>query len=583
MVAGSQPFEQQMVWSDRIFYVLQLVPAGDRNYVDAGRMAVAGEASRFSKLKIDYSNALWKGEFVRSDSDFVTNGMTSRRQFIRLGGSAAAAGLVTSWPVPSSLLSSAGEGTYLNPVIAGDHPDAGAIRVGEDYYLVHTTDNYTPGLLIWHSRDLVHWKVAAAALDAYYGAVWAPFLCEYQGLFFIYYPCNGEIFVIHAKTPLGPWSQPTSLGLHGIDPTHGATPEGRRVLYMAGGLMAELSSDGLSVKSEPRKVLEPWPIPENWQVECECLEAPKLLFRDGYYYLNVAEGGTSGPPTSHMVLSARSRNIDGPWEWSPHNPIVHTQSKKEKWWSKGHGRLVDAHDGSWWMTLHAYQNGLQTLGRQILLLPVSWTADGWYKVPDGISAGDPIPKAHLEPEPAQMSVGGFSGTMLDPQWQFWKGYDPGRARLADGSLVLAAHAENLQTTSVLTRAAMHRSYSVEVEVEIESGCEAGLLLFYDGNHVCGLRVTSDLNAKPQPKTFLVQGRRANLRIVNNDQEVSFFYSIEDGNSAAKWVRLRDSFDVTCYQQNALGGFLDLRPALYACGTGSATFRNWNYDPNIVAS
>ena len=88
--------------------------------------------------------------------------------------------------------------------------------------------------------------------------------------------------------------------------------------------MAELSDDGLSVKEQPRQVMTPWTSPDNWQVECECLEAPKLLFHNGYYYLNVAEGGTSGPPTSHMVLSARSRNIDGPWEWSPHNPIVHT-------------------------------------------------------------------------------------------------------------------------------------------------------------------------------------------------------------------------------------------------------------------
>ena len=522
---------------------------------------------------------------MRSDFSLTTNDMWSRRRFIRLGGSATAAGLLTSWPALSlaSSVSSAGPGTYLNPVIAGDHPDAGAIRVGEDYYLVHTTDNYTPGLLIWHSRDLVHWRVAAAALDAYYGAVWAPFLCEYQGLFYIYYPCNGEIFVIHASAPLGPWSKPISLGLHGIDPTHGATPEGRRVLYMAGGLMAELSSDGLSVKGEPRKILEPWPIPENWQVECECLEAPKLLFRDGYYYLTVAEGGTSGPPTSHMVLSARSRSIDGPWEWSPLNPIVHTYNKNEKWWSKGHGRLVDAPDGSWWMTLHSYQNGLQSLGRQILLLPVTWTPDGWYKVADGISAGDSIPKAHLEPAPAAETFSGFTSKTLDLQWQFWRGYDPSRVRLIDGSLQLAAHANSIRSTSPLTRAATHRSYTVEVEVEIAPGCEAGLLLFYDSNHFCGLRLTSDPQAKTQSRTTVVSATRATLRIVNNDQVVDFFYRLEDTSTTGKWVRLRDSLDVTCYQQNALGGFLDLRPALYACGIGSATFRNWKYDSKLPVS
>jgi xylan 1,4-beta-xylosidase len=519
---------------------------------------------------------------VRSVSGLMNKNPWSRREFVGLGGSAAAAGIIASWPglsFASSLPSVSG--TFLNPVIAGDHPDAGAIRVDEDYYLVHTTDHYTPGLLIWHSRDLVHWRAAGAALDQYYGAVWAPFLCEHLGMFYIYYPCNGEIFVVHANTPLGPWSKPISLGLHGIDPTHGATPEGRRVLYLAGGSMAELSNDGLSVTSAPRRVLQAWPIPENWQIECECLEAPKLLFHDGYYYLNVAEGGTSGPPTSHMVLSARSRNIDGPWEWSPFNPIVHTESKTEKWWSKGHGRLVDAADGSWWMTLHAYQNGLQTLGRQILLLPINWTADGWYKVPKGVSGEDPIAKAKLEPEPVFDRDAGFSGRTLDLQWQFWKGYDANRARLVDGALILTAHGESIQTTSALTRAAIDRTYTIEVEVEISPGCEAGLLLFYDSNNNCGLRLTSDPHPKSQSRTTVVSAKRATLRIVNNDQVADFFYRIEDADSAGKWKHVRASLDVSFYQENFLRGFLDLRPALYACGTGSATFRNWHYVSNAI--
>ena len=517
---------------------------------------------------------------MKSVSGSTMNHPWSRRQFVRLGGSVAATGMVSSWPVTCLAAPplSAVPRTYVNPVIAGDHPDAGAIRVGEDYYLVHTTDHYSPGLLLWHSRDLVHWKVAGAALDQYYGAVWAPFLCEYKGHFYIYYPCNGEIFVVHADAPLGPWSKPISLGLHGIDPTHGATPEGRRVLYLAGGAMAELSSDGLSIAKGPRRVFESWPIPDDWQVECECLEAPKLLYRDGYYYLNVAEGGTSGPPTSHMVLSARSRNIDGPWEWSPFNPIVHTYSKTEKWWSKGHGRLVDAHDGSWWMTLHAYRNGLQTLGRQILLLPVVWTFDGWYKVPNGISAAAPIPKAQLEPEPPPETASAFAGKTLDLQWQFWKGYEVNRVRLEDGACTLSAHGDSIRTTSVLTRAATDRIYTVEVEIEIETGCEAGLLLFYDNDHFCGLRLTSGLHSRSQPKTTVVSATRATLRIVNNDQDVDFFYRVED---AGKWIHVRDTLDVACYQQNALGGFLDLRPALYACGTGSATFRNWNYIPKAI--
>jgi xylan 1,4-beta-xylosidase len=233
------------------------------------------------------------------------------------------------------------------------------------------------------------------------------------------------------------------------------------------------------------------------------------------------------------------------------------------------------------MTLHSYQNGLQTLGRQILLLPVSWTADGWYRVPDGVTGGDPIPKTDLQPEPASEVVVGFPGMTLDLEWQFWKSYDLSRVRLVDSSLILAAHADSIQMTSPLTRAAKHRSYSVEVEVEVAPGCEAGLLLFYDNNHFCGLRLSPDPSASSHSKTVVVRGTRATLRIVNDDQVVDFFFKVEDGSAANKWTHVRDSLDVSCYQQNALGGFLDLRPALYACGSGSATFRNWSYRPKLV--
>lgn len=68
-----------------------------------------------------------------------------------------------------------------------------------------------------------------------------------------------------------------------------------------------------------------------------------------YYYLFVAEGGTAGPPTSHMVVQARSKNIMGPWENAPFNPLLRTESRNEKWWSKGHGSIVDTEDGRLFM------------------------------------------------------------------------------------------------------------------------------------------------------------------------------------------------------------------------------------------
>src|SRR3954447_27090388 len=120
-------------------------------------------------------------------------------------------------------------------------------------------------------------------------------------------------------------------------------------------------------------------------------EGPKILRHGAYFYMIAAVGGTSGPPTSHMVMVARSRSIEGPWEDCPANPIVHTRSKAEPWWSRGHASVVQGPAGDWWMAYHGYENGYRTLGRQLLLEPVEWTADGWLHARGG-TLDRPLPK-----------------------------------------------------------------------------------------------------------------------------------------------------------------------------------------------
>ena len=502
--------------------------------------------------------------------------LCSRRYFCALGG-VTALGIWT--PAGNGLSAvprhSATRDHYTNPILPGDYPDAGAIRVGNDYYITHTSFRYTPGLVIWHSRNLVDWVPVCAALHRYIGDVWAPYLCQHEDEFFIYFPVDGHVFVVKASTPLGPWSEPIDLKLRGIDPAHLSAADGRRYLYVAGGQMIELSVDGLSTHGSLRRTFEPWPIPDSWSVQCECLEAPKVFQRDGYYYLTVAEGGTSGPPTSHMVISMRSRDPTGPWEFSPHNPILHTAKKNDFWWSVGHGRLVEAVDGSWWMTCHAYQNGYRTLGRQCLLVPVEWTAAGWYRVTVDISANAPIPipfavigkRGHLSDD--------FSAEQLRPQWQFFKGYSPERISLNHGTLTLAADGLSNTDTSVMACIAGDRSYTVEIDIEIEPGCEAGLILFYDPAHQVGLTLG--------PKGFGyirngfrrdigVTGSHATLRIVNDQQDVDMYYRLP----GRRWVHLREAVDITSYNDNSFGGFLDVRPAIYAAGTNHARFQSFQY-------
>jgi xylan 1,4-beta-xylosidase len=503
--------------------------------------------------------------------------MITRRRFIQ---NTAATSAALALAPQSRLAFAKASPTYRNPILGGDHPDASPIRIGNDFFLTHSSFDYAPGLLIWHSRDLINWRPAAAALHGYYGSVWAPYLCEHQGRYYIYFPANNRLHVVHADHPTAKWSEPVDLGIGAIDPAHVAE-NGRRFLYMAGGQMAELTDDGLAVKVPPRVVLEPWPVPSTIRMECTCLEAPKLLQRNGYYYLTVAEGGTAGPATSHAVVSARSRHADGPWEFSPYNPIVHTRSRNDRWMSVGHGRLVDTPDGKWYMTVHSYENGYRALGRQLLLLPVEWTSDGWYRVPAGITAESAIamPIAGASQQPLMDPSDDFTSKELGPQWGFWREYDSARFTTGSGSLTLVAHGTSPADSSVLTTPVGGHSYTIEIDAEVETGCECGLLLFYDQLHLTGILLGPDglgvrLGTGYIPSRQQKGATRATLRVVNDNQEVDFYFRLP----GKPWQRTQESGEISGMHHNVLGGFLDVRPAVYASSSGKATFRSFRYWP-----
>lgn len=506
--------------------------------------------------------------------------MLTRRRFV--SNSVAVSAAFTLFPGTS--LAEAGHATYRNPILGGDHPDASPLRVGNSFYLTHSTFDYAPGLTIWRSSDLINWRPVAAALHSYHGGVWAPYLCEHEGHFYIYYPASSELCVVHADHPEGPWSAPIDLGIHAIDPAHIAE-NGRRFLYMAGGRMAELNPDGLSIKTPPRTVLTPWPIPPGLRMECVCMEAPKLMARNGYFYLNVAEGGTAGPATSHMVVSARSRHAEGPWEFSPYNPIARTLSRDNRWLSIGHGRLVDTPDGKWYMTVHAYENGYRTLGRQLLLLPIEWTPDGWFRVPAGISADSaiPMPVPGTVQQPFANPSDDFTTPELGLQWGFWREFDPTRFKTGNDMLQLEARGKSSADSPVLATAVGGHSYTVEVDVEVDPGCTAGLVLFYNPQHGTGIQISPD-GIFTRATTGSMHSRqekgatRATLRIVNDRQEIDYYYRLP----GKPWVKTEDSVEISGMHHNVLGGFLDVRPAIYASGTGKAIFRAFRYWPEVKA-
>ena len=239
-----------------------------------------------------------------------------------------------------------GDGTFLNPILAGDHPDPTILRDGDRWLMTFSSFESYPGLVIWQSRDLVNWTPLTAALKTNIGSVWAPELTRHNGRYFLFiparFPDKRSIYVIHAERPEGPWSEPIDLNLpRHIDPGHAVGEDGSRWLFLSGGDRIPLSDDGLSTIGDVEHVYDPWRYPEEWVVEGFAPEGPKILRRGEWFYLITAVGGTAGPPTGHMVIVARSRSIHGPWEHDPENPIVRTWSSREKWWSRGHATVFE--------------------------------------------------------------------------------------------------------------------------------------------------------------------------------------------------------------------------------------------------
>ena len=471
-------------------------------------------------------------------------------------------------------------GSYKNPIFAGDYPDPSIIRDGEDYYIVHSSFNYYPGLLIWTSKDLVNWKPVTHALKKSVGSVWAPDLVKYNNKFYIYFPANETNYVVWADAINGPWSDPIDLKVGNIDPGHFVDDKGNRFLYFSNGGYVPLSKDGLSVTGDIKHSYDGWKIPNEWSIECFCMEGPKVLKYKDYYYLTVAEGGTAGPATSHMVVSARSKSPLGPWENSPYNPIIRTNDSSEKWWSKGHATVIDDTKGNWWMVFHGYENGYYNMGRQTLLQPVEWAADGWFKIKSGTKTEDVLKKPAGQVVKSNFSISDtFSAMELQPQWQFYNQYDADRIQFSKNGLKIKGKGNNIGESSPLLCSASDHSYSAEVEVEIEGNASAGLILFYDDKIYTGIaadkeNISAILRTWQFPTQKGVNKKHLFLRLEKKEQIVNMFYSI-DGKD---WLKIENSAEVSSFNHNVLGGFMSLKLGLSAVGEGSVTFRNFVYSP-----
>jgi xylan 1,4-beta-xylosidase len=481
-----------------------------------------------------------------------------------------------------------GDGTFLNPIIAGDHPDPTILKDGPNYYMTFSSFLSYPGIVIWHSTDLVNWAPLGPALTRPLGTIWAVDLCKHNGRYFIYLPAAPggniwSIYAIWANRIEGPWSDPVDLKISGcIDPSHILGEDGKRYLFVNGIRKIRLTDDGLATDGKLEIAYQPWRYPDDWVVENFAPEGPKLLRRGKWFYLVTAVGGTAGPVTGHMVIAARSTSIHGPWEHCPHNPLVRTLSTDEPWWSRGHATLVEGPAGDWWMVYHGYENGFRTLGRQTLLEPVEWTADGWFRAKGGdLSTPLPKPKGGRPGRSGFALSDDFATNKFGIQWSF---HDPApdemqRVQFGGDALLIAGKGHTPADSSPVTCCAGDRAYEVEVTMDIVGQAEGGLLLYYNQKAFVGLgfetgRIKTFQYAEEHPWAK-VDWPSSNIRVrlTNKDNVITFRYS---GDGGKTWRLHGTRMEVSGIHHNVFGGFLSLKVGMYSAGNGKVRFSHFTY-------
>jgi xylan 1,4-beta-xylosidase len=407
-----------------------------------------------------------------------------------------------------------GPGAYANPILAGYHPDPSIVRVGADYYLVNSSFAHFPGIPVFHSRDLVNWVQIGNAIDrpgqldlvgrAVSEGVFAPDISWHDGLFYIINTCVGcrGNFVITAKNPAGPWSDPVWLGFNGIDPSifwdgdkayvvNNDAPreaplyDGHRAIWIQEfdhktltmkGPRTQIIDGGVDISKKP-----------SW------IEGPHMLRRGSFYYLYAAEGGTAD---NHSEVVFRGPAPTGPFTPWAGNPILTQRdldpARPHPVTSAGHAMLVQTQKGDWWSVFLAtrpYRAGLYNIGRETFLLPVRWQQD-W---PVILPHGTPVPLVARRPDlpagrPVSPALTGairyvddFRGKALSGAWVGLR--NPARPfyRLERGALVLATGAplgERGGVPALVARRQQNQTATVSVTVSFtprQDGDRAGLV------------------------------------------------------------------------------------------------------------
>lgn len=279
-----------------------------------------------------------------------------------------------------------GDNTFFNPILPSDYSDIDAIKVDSNFYAISSTFQFSPGMVVLHSKDLVNWQIIGHAvndltqisaelnwdkMNRYGRGVWAGSIRYYNGRFWVYFGTPDEgFFMSSAKTPSGPWEPLHHVwAVTGWDDCCSFMDDDGQIYFIATQFnldpknnkkynihLFKMSKDGKHLIQKSDTII----------YQSKGSEANKLYKINGTYYHYFSEVTSEG----RVPMMGRSKNIYGPYTYKQ---LIHVNKKDDR--EPNQGGLIQLETGKWWFLTHHGTSG-HWEGRQASLLPVTWI-EGW--------------------------------------------------------------------------------------------------------------------------------------------------------------------------------------------------------------
>lgn len=272
------------------------------------------------------------------------------------------------------------DGTYINPIIPSDYSDLDCIRVGEDYYAISSTFQFSPGMTLLHSTDLVNWEIIGNIINdltqigpelnwdrmnRYGKGVWAGTLRYHNQRFFLFFGTPDEgFFMTSSLRPEGPWEPLTPLLQEaGWDDCSAMWDQDGKAYFIgthfADGYktyLFKMSEDGKQIDRKSAILVNAG----------NRREANKLIKVGDWYYIIFSE---HKPDQGRYVMAKRSKKITGPYKEEKQLALPSREAMEPN-----QGGVIEGKDNNWYFLTH---HGTGDWGGRIAsLLPVTWI-DGW--------------------------------------------------------------------------------------------------------------------------------------------------------------------------------------------------------------